>query len=228
MNKDIVRRMVQVFLTLLIQSIILFVSAGTLSWKWAWIFIVIGIFILVINYMVLPREVIEERGREKKNVKKWDKILMSINMISILGIYILSGLDYRFNWSSVFPVMIHVIGLIIVFLGSMLFTWSMVSNKFFSTMVRIQDERGHHTAVEGPYRYVRHPGYVGYILMAMATPLALGSIYALLMSFLVMIIFIIRTALEDKTLLKELEGYEGYSKKVKYRLIPFIWLYSQI
>ncbi len=223
MNKDIVRRMVQVFLTLLIQSIILFVSAGTLSWNWAWIFIVIGIFILVINYIVLPREVIEERGREKKNVKKWDKKLMSINMILIIGIYILSGLDYRFNWSPYLYDSIHILGIVAVFLGSMLFTWSMVSNKFFSTMVRIQDERGHSIAVEGPYRYVRHPGYVGYIVMAIATPLALGSIYALLLSFLVMILFIVRTALEDKTLFRELEDYEEYSRKVKYRLIPFLW-----
>ncbi|MDD3656737.1 MAG: isoprenylcysteine carboxylmethyltransferase family protein [Atribacterota bacterium] len=228
MNMDIVRRMAQVFLTLLIQSIILFVSAGTLSWNWAWIFIVIGIFILVINYTVLPREVIEERGREKKNVKKWDKILMSINIVPILGIYVLSGLDYRFSWSPYLHYSIHILGIIAVFLGSMLFTWSMVSNKFFSTMVRIQDERGHSIAAEGPYRYVRHPGYVGYIVMAIATPLTLGSIYALLMSFLVMIIFIIRTILEDKTLLKELEGYKGYSKKVKYRLIPCIWLYGHI
>jgi len=99
----------------------------------------------------------------------------------------------------------------------------MVSNKFFSTMVRIQEERGHTLAAEGPYKYVRHPGYVGYILMVIATPVALGSIYAILMSFLVMIIFIIRTAMEDKTLLNELEGYEKYSQKVKYKLIPFIW-----
>lgn len=223
MNKDIFRRIIQVIFTFFIQGFILFVSAWTLNWSWAWIFIVTGVIILVINFMVLPREVIEERGRKKENVKRWDKILMTINIAPILGIYLLSGLDYRFNWSSVFPVMIHVIGLIIVFLGSMLFTWSMVSNKFFSTMVRIQDKRGHRIAVEGPYKYVRHPGYVGYILMAMATPVVLGSIYALSMSFLVLIIFIIRTELEDKTLLRELEGYQGYSQKVKYRLIPFIW-----
>lgn len=223
MNKDIFRRIVQVISILLIQCFILFACAGTLKWNWAWIFISTGVIILVINYLVLPREVMEERGKKKRNVKRWDKILMTINTIPILGIYILSGLDYRFNWSGDLPVIIHVTGLVILFLGSMLFTWSMVSNKFFSTMVRIQGERGHSIAAEGPYKYVRHPGYVGFILMAMATPVALGSIYALSMSFLVLIIFIIRTALEDKTLLRELEGYEGYSQKVKYRLFPFIW-----
>lgn len=223
MNKDVFRRIIQVISTLFIQGFILFISAWSLDWSWAGIFIATGVIILIINFMVLPREVIEERGRKKENVKKWDKVLMTMNIILFLGIYVLSGLDFRFNWSNDLPNSIHVIGLIIVFLGSMLFTGSMVSNKFFSTMVRIQDERGHRVATEGPYKYVRHPGYVGYILMELATPLALGSIVALSMSCFVIIIFIIRTALEDKTLNIELEGYEEYSKKVKYRLIPFIW-----
>ena len=90
-------------------------------------------------------------------------------------------------------------------------------------MVRIQKEREHTLVAEGPYKYVRHPGYLGYILMIITTPVALGSIYALLMSLLVMIIFIIRTAMEDKTLLNELEGYKEYSQRVKYKLIPLIW-----
>ena len=90
-------------------------------------------------------------------------------------------------------------------------------------MVRIQKERGHALVAEGPYKYVRHPGYLGYILMIITTPVALGSIYALLMSLLVMIIFIIRTSMEDKTLLNELEGYKEYSQRVRYKLIPFIW-----
>ncbi len=98
----------------------------------------------------------------------------------------------------------------------------MVSNKYFSTMVRIQNERDHKVAIEGPYKFVRHPGYVGFIVMVIATPIALGSLYALSMSVIVSIIFVIRTSLEDKTLKKELIGYQEYSKIVKYRLIPFI------
>ena len=223
MNKSILRRIVQTISTLIFQCILLFVSAWSLSWNWAWIFIATGVIILVINYIVLPREVIEERGRKKENVKKWDKILMTMNIIPVLGIYVLSGLDYRFNWSNNLHYSIHIIGLIVLFLGAMLFTWSMVSNKFFSTMVRIQDERGHQVAIEGPYKYVRHPGYVDFILMALATTIALGSIVALSMSCLVSVIFIICTTLEDKILHIELKGYEEYSKKVKYRLIPLIW-----
>ena len=223
MNKNVVRRIAKVVIVFLLQGVILFVASGTLHWNWAWFFIFVQIVILLINYAILPKKVIEERGREKKNVKKWDKILVGLSIIPAIGIYVLSGLDYRLSWSPGFHSSIHIISLAILLLASMLFTWSMVSNKFFSTMVRIQKERGHTLVAEGPYKYVRHPGYLGYILMVIATPVALGSIYALLMSFLVMIIFIIRTAMEDKTLLNELEGYREYSQKIKYKLIPSIW-----
>ena len=223
MNKNVVRRIVNVVIVFLLQGVILFVASGTLHWNWAWFFIFVQIVILLINYTILPKKVIEERGGEKKNVKKWDKILIGFSIIPSLGVYIISGLDYRFSWSPYLKPIIHIISLIILLLASMLFTWSMVSNKFFSTMVRIQKELGHTIAAEGPYKYVRHPGYVGYILMILATPFALGSLYALIASALVMTIFFIRTALEDKTLMTELEGYEEYSRKVKYRLIPFIW-----
>ena len=137
--------------------------------------------------------------------------------------YILSGLDYRFNWTIDLYLGIHIMGLAFIFLSSMLFTWSMMSNRFFSTMVRIQDERDHRVVTGGPYKYVRHPGYVGYILMTLATPISLGSLYALSMAFIVSLIIVIRTILEDKTLNTELMGYKEYSKKVRYKLIPFIW-----
>lgn len=223
MNKNILKRAIQTILTLLFQSILLFISAWSIQWLWAWVFIAAGLIILLINFIVIPREVIEERGRKKENVKKWDKILTTINIIPILGLYILSGLDYRFNWSFDLHNSIHIIGIILTFLGSMLFTWSMVSNKYFSTLVRLQNERGHKVATEGPYKHIRHPGYLGFILMVSATPIALGSIFASSMSIIISIIFIIRTAFEDKTLNNELDGYKEYSKKVKYRLFPFIW-----
>lgn len=223
MDKDIIKRIGQVVATFVLQGLLLFVFAGTLSWSWAWVFLMLEMVVLIINYRVLPREVIAERGREKKNVKPWDRILMSISIVPALGVYALSGLDFRLSWSPYFSFYYHIIGLVILLLGSMLFTWSMASNKFFSTMVCIQEEGVHRIAEAGPYRYIRHPGYVGYILMSIATPIALGSGYALLMSFPVIIIFIIRTGLEDKTLLSELNGYKEYAQKVKYRLVPFLW-----
>ena len=108
-------------------------------------------------------------------------------------------------------------------LGSLLFTWAMISNRNFSTLVRIQTERGHEVARGGPYRYVRHPGYVGYMASYVATPFLFGSFWALIPSGLSMGLFVVRTVLEDRTLLKELPGYEEYARTVRYRLFPGIW-----
>jgi protein-S-isoprenylcysteine O-methyltransferase Ste14 len=94
---------------------------------------------------------------------------------------------------------------------------------YSNLLVRIQTERGHKVAISGPYKYIRHPGYIGFIVMVLAIPLSLGTLYALLMSGITTILFIIRTFLEDKTLKNELDGYLEYSNKVKYKLIPFIW-----
>lgn len=223
MNKDITRRIIQVIVILIIQLSILILAAGDYKWTWLFVFIAISIVILVINYMVLPDDVIKERGRKKANVKTWDKAISGINAFPSFGLYIVSGLDHRFAWTGDLPLYVHLLGLFMLFLGSMLFTWSMVSNSFFSTMVRIQKERNHKVATSGPYRYVRHPGYVGFIVMSISTPLLLGSLYALICSGMTMVLMILRTVLEDKTLSSELDGYKEYKSQVRYKLIPFVW-----
>jgi protein-S-isoprenylcysteine O-methyltransferase Ste14 len=97
------------------------------------------------------------------------------------------------------------------------------SNAFFSQIFRIQKERGHTVATGGPYRFVRHPGYVGTILFEIATPIMLGSWWALIPGGLSALLYLVRTALEDKALLDELDGYKEYAQKVRYRLLPGIW-----
>ncbi len=223
MNRNIAKRITQVLLSFILISIIMFLTAWTIRWQWAWVLICANILILLINLCVLPMEVIEERGRKKENVKKWDRVLTAISIIPALGIYAVSGLDYRFYWSIDLNGSIHIIGLLLYFFGSMLTTWAMVSNKFFSTMVRLQTERGQQVATGGPYGFVRHPGYVGFIITNLMVPLVLGSLYGLLVSSVSVVILIIRTHLEDNTLLAELDGYDGYSKKVRYKLLPHVW-----
>lgn len=223
MNKNIRRRFIQVFLTLLFQGIILFAAAGTLFWKWAWILLLLSVVNIIINLFLIPAELIEERGRKKEDAKKWDKIITSINIIPTILLYVCCGLDYRFNWTGNVSIFINIVGLVLTFSGSMLFTWSMISNKFFSTLVRLQVDRQHAVATGGPYKYVRHPGYVGYIIMSFATPVALGTLWGLVFSGMTGILLVVRTTLEDSTLKKELLGYAEYAKKVKYRLMPFLW-----
>jgi len=114
-------------------------------------------------------------------------------------------------------------GLLFTLLGYGLFMWAMASNAYFSEGVRIQSERGHAVASGGPYRFVRHPGYVGVIIAHLATPFLLGSLWALIPSALLAGLFVLRTHLEDKTLTAELDGYEAYTQETRFRLLPGIW-----
>jgi protein-S-isoprenylcysteine O-methyltransferase Ste14 len=222
-NKNIIRRLIQVFSILILQGVILFVAAGTLSWKWAWYVLLLGFVLLIINWIVMPAELIEERGRKKENVKKWDKMLSSIISVWVILMYVFSGLDRRFHWTGDIPVFTNIASLVFIFLGSLLFTWSMVSNKFFSTLVRLQTDRQHTVVTDGPYKLIRHPGYLGYITFTLATPVALGTFWGLVFAVIICILLIVRTSLEDSTLKKELPGYPEYTENVKYKLIPFLW-----
>lgn len=118
---------------------------------------------------------------------------------------------------------IQFLNLVLVVFGYGLFSWTMVSNKFFSGVIRIQKERGHAVVKTGPYRYVRHPVYAGLITAVIATPVLLGSLWALLPEAITAVIFIFRTTLEDRTLLQELDGYGTYTQQVRYRFVPSRW-----
>jgi protein-S-isoprenylcysteine O-methyltransferase Ste14 len=217
------RRMLQVVIQTLLIAAILFIASGRLDWGWAWAYLGVGVGILLINTLVLSPELIAERGQPKENVKDWDRILTTLTLFPTLGALIVIGLDERYGWSPQLAWAIHLIALAFLALGQGLFTWAMASNKFFSTAVRIQMDRSHIVATSGPYQYIRHPGYIGYLVSWIATSLALGSLWALFPAGLVMGLFVIRTALEDRTLLEELDGYQDYAKQVRYRLLPGIW-----
>ena len=118
---------------------------------------------------------------------------------------------------------VHAAGLTVYTLGLWLAFWAMSANRFFSPVVRIQKERGHHLITTGPYRFVRHPGYVGVISATLGGGLALGSYWSLVPLVVLFVLFIRRTALEDRFLLAELEGYADFARKVRYRLLPGIW-----
>jgi protein-S-isoprenylcysteine O-methyltransferase Ste14 len=219
----VAKRMRQVVGQFLFIFVILFITSGRLNWVWLWAYVGVGICLLAFNSRVVPREVAAERGQPGEGVKSWDRTLAGLGALATLGVLILCGLDERFGWSPPLGTAVHLFGLVLLVLGQLLFTWSMVSNPFFSTLVRIQVDRSHTVASSGPYRYVRHPGYVGYIAFTLATPLIFGSVWALVPAAITGILMVIRTALEDRTLRDELEGYREYSQRVRYRLLPGIW-----
>jgi protein-S-isoprenylcysteine O-methyltransferase Ste14 len=207
----------------LLIAAILFVASGRLDWIWTWAYLGVGVGILAVNVLVLPREVMAERGRSREGAKAWDRQLGVFIGISTLGAMVVTGLDLRFAWSPQLATTIHLVALASLALGQGLFTWAMASNKFFSCVVRIQVDRAHTVASGGPYRCVRHPGYVGMIVSLLAASVALGSLWALVPAGLTACLYVIRTALEDKALLEELDGYRDYAARVPYRLVPGVW-----
>ena len=223
LTRGVVKRMVQVVFQTAFLVALPLISAGRLDWVWPWAYLGVGIGILAINMLILSPELMAERGQPRENVKDWDRVLTSLMIFPILAILIVAGLDERFEWSPQLAVAIHLIGLAFIALGQGLFSWAMASNIFFSTAVRIQMDRGQTVAYGGPYQYVRHPGYVGMIVSLLATALALGSLWALIPAGLAAVLLVVRTALEDRTLQEELDGYQDYAGQVRYRLLPGVW-----
>lgn len=222
----VLKRMGQVFGNLLVVAVILFTASGRLDWVWAWVYVGVGAGILVISAVViLPTtpELAAERSRVAANTQSWDRVAVALIVISGAGIFLVAGLDERCGWSPGLAVMIHVAALAVMILTQTIFIWAMASNRFFAKTVRIQEERAHAVASGGPYRFVRHPGYAANIVTMLAVSLLLGSLWALIPAGLSAIAFIVRTALEDKTLQRELDGYADYARQVRYRLVPGIW-----
>lgn len=170
-------------------------------------------------------DLIAERGgsMQNKDIKQWDRILMPLGIIIAIIMLIIAGLDKRFEWSPRLQLSIHVAGFVLITLGYSLGTWATFANRFFSAVVRIQRDRGHTVVSSGPYHLIRHPGYAGSVVTSLATPLFLGSFWALLPATFAVCLLIIRTALEDGALQEELEGYHAYAKRVRFRLLPGVW-----
>ena len=224
--KLILRSIVWGVITLLCIGALLFVSAGTLDWANGWIYIFTFFFSICINFVILIKynpEVIEERSHLPKTTKKWDLVLMTGGTVFIIAPFIVAGLDVRYSWSTLYSKWWIISGIIMFIAGDFYILWAMAVNRWFSKVVAVQTERGHQVITTGPYQYMRHPGYVGWGLMWIGTPLILDSLWAFVPTVITIIIIVIRTSWEDDTLLKELPGYTDYASRVKYRLIPGIW-----
>ncbi|MFC1651113.1 methyltransferase family protein [Candidatus Latescibacterota bacterium] len=166
----------------------------------------------------------KERMKHGPGTKWWDKVILAFFGPLFFTVFILAILDAgRFGWTSRLHWSVYVIGYIAHIISYAMTIWSMWVNSFFSSTVRIQSDRGQIVVRDGPYRYVRHPGYVGGILLAVSSSLILGSLTALIPAGGVVVLLILRTYLEDKTLKNELEGYSEYAETVRYRLLPGIW-----
>jgi protein-S-isoprenylcysteine O-methyltransferase Ste14 len=222
----ILRRIFQLLLLVFIQAALLFLSAGQLTWMAGWVYIGLYFICLILaSVILLPhrKEVVAERSRGASGGKSWDVWLTRIMSIPALGLLVVAGLDERFGWQPDFGPIIQFIGCVLFLLGYSVVIWAMYTNQFFSSVVRIQTERDHVAVTGGPYHIVRHPGYVGMMTSALGGVLWLGSPWAMIPYGFYVVIVIVRTSLEDKTLQAELPGYAEYAGHTRYRLIPGIW-----
>src|SRR5210317_648969 len=209
--------------------LVLLVCGGDFGWWQAWVYA-----LLIVATSIGGRIWAERRHpgllAERQNIQKmqsakaWDKVLAPLMALSVsFPLVIVAGLDHRFGRSPVFPLWLIVLGFLLIALGYAFAAWALIENRFFSSVVRIQVERGHVVCDRGPYRIVRHPGYAGNMLALPGMVLALSSMWTLIPAAVALIIALIRTVLEDQTLQDELPGYHDYARRVRYRLIPRIY-----
>lgn len=218
------RRVVQLAGYVAVQAAVLFLGSGNAGWTNAWVYLGSYVGLIALTAVVVrDPELFAERARMRKDAKAWDKTIGVLFAVFGLGLLVVAALDTRFSWSPPMPTAFAVVGLALFLAGFGLSTWAMASNRFFSSVVRIQADRGHTVATGGPYRFVRHPGYAGFIVGAFGTALLLGSRWALVPVALSAALVAVRTALEDLTLQRELPGYADYAARVRYRLLPRLW-----
>ena len=159
----------------------------------------------------------------KPAAKNWDKIIIVTSTAVFIPYLLVPGLDaVRYRWSTV-PPAVAVLGFVGVIFALFVMAWVIRVNAYLTRFVEVQRERGHKVITSGPYRYVRHPMYASLIILLYSIPVALGSLWTLIPASILTLLFVIRTYFEDQTLHEELEGYNSYSTKVKYRLLPGIW-----
>jgi protein-S-isoprenylcysteine O-methyltransferase Ste14 len=224
----LLKRFAQVLVTVAALAAMLFLSSWRFDWMMAWVYV--GTFAVVLTVMVVYQELsnpelLQERSefKPREGVQTWDVILSAVVRVSLLASYVVAGLDMRFGWKPEIPLAVQVAAFALGLLGVALIVWAMAANRYTAVYARIQQERGHAVATTGPYRFVRHPFYVGVITFALTVPVALGSPWALISGGLAALLFVIKTAMEDRMLQAELSGYREYAERVHYRLLPGVW-----
>jgi protein-S-isoprenylcysteine O-methyltransferase Ste14 len=225
-KRGVARRIVQVALLVVFQALVLFLAAGRLDWVWGWVYIGVYLVVAPINAVFLLRYspgTIADRA-EARGMKNWDKVVGGLfGVMYFIVLLLVAGLDVRYGWTGEADFWIHIIGTLGSLLGFSLFSWAMLSNAYFSTVARIQDDRGQAVCTTGPYKYVRHPGYIAGILQSLSNPLLFGSMWSFLPGALAATLLVLRTLLEDRMLHEELLGYPEYASQVRFRLLPGVW-----
>lgn len=221
-----VKLLIKGFAINLVFTAILIICAGRINYTQGWIFLSINILSTFMNYFTIREnsELINERSKLGEGIKSWDKLLLGLSALIYVITIVLAGLDSgRFRWTQTINWNIIIAGVILNVIGQFLFLTARSQNNFFSSVVRIQKDRGHVVCDTGLYKIVRHPGYLGMIITLMGIPLITTSVWSIFPTLIAIILLLIRTSLEDRTLKNELDGYDEYTRRTRNKLIPLVW-----
>ena len=207
-------------------GLLLFAAAGRADWPRAWIYlgvVLVGELLTAAILAVANPEILERRGRIGEGAKSYDRVFVALWLVLAFATPVVAGLDVGRSGTDSVPLAGMYIGLVVMMLAYLFGAWAMAVNEHFELLARIQTDRGHRVVSSGPYRIVRHPGYLAAIVGSLAAPLILGSLWAFAPVAAGVLLFTARTALEDRTLREELAGYPEYASRTRYRLLPGIW-----
>ena len=206
---------------ILLLAAVLFGAAGTIDIAVFWGYIAVMAVLSGVGLLLIDRDLAQERMRPGGRAPGTRFLFI---ILLLLAHWVVAGLDRgRLHWSDAVPLVLQWAGLVVVALSFSMIVWAMHVNRFFSSVARIQRERGHHVIEGGPYRWVRHPGYAATIVAALASGIALGSWLATAVGALGVPLILWRTVIEDRLLRAELSGYQDYARRVPQRLMPGVW-----
>lgn len=228
-TKDLVRAVIGFTLYVLLVPVLLFVAAGTWNWPMAWVYVALFLAsTLGSRLVVLKRspDTLRERARftSAEGTRAWDRVLvMIVGLVGPALTALIAGLDHRWGWSALVPLAGQITAAVLLSAGYGLAVWAMIENRYFSAVARVQEDRDQEVVATGPYSVVRHPSYAGAVLANFAFPFMLDAVWALIPAALVSVGVVVRTALEDRLLRDDLEGYASYAEETRHRLVPGVW-----
>jgi protein-S-isoprenylcysteine O-methyltransferase Ste14 len=217
------------FFYLLIFPVVLFLLAGDWSWAEGWLFSIVfcsmSLATVIYLYLKDPALLNERFGSPfQKAQKSWDKFLIPVFFVGFLVWYAIMPLDARrYHWSRELPAWLEAVGLTLFLVAFFLVFGALKENSFAAPVVKMQKERGQRVISSGLYGIVRHPMYTGGALLFVSGPLLLGSIYGLVLGFVLGGMLAVRSLGEEQMLKSELPGYNEYTQRVRWRLIPFVF-----
>lgn len=204
---------------------LVFLLAGRWDFWQGWVYLGVNLVVLIPMAIAASRDpgMIEERLNPREGMKSWDKLYFGMTVPLYIAALVLGGLAGRFGWLTQIPLALYWASVGVYLTGQAIFLWARFTNRYFSSVVRIQTDRGQTVCRDGPYRFVRHPGYVGGFLFTLTSGIILGSWLSFIPQVVAAAMIFWRTAREDQTLMAELPGYLDYAQKTRFRLIPGIW-----